>query len=115
MSEMPLIAYKCTSCGKIHYPKHARCLQCKKREFEEVTAPLEGTLITYTLLKAPPTGIDKHSLILGIIDLGDIRYTGQLEIDPAKIKVGMKVRGNWQKVREIRGKSVNGFVWTAIA
>jgi uncharacterized OB-fold protein len=71
----------------------------------------EGTLVTYTILKAPPTGIDKFTLYLGIIDLGEIKYTGQLEIEPEKIQLGLKVKGKWQKVREIDGKPVNGFVW----
>ncbi|MFW9997508.1 MAG: Zn-ribbon domain-containing OB-fold protein [Candidatus Odinarchaeota archaeon] len=114
MSEMPLLAYKCKNCGKLHYPRHARCLDCKSREFEEVSVPLEGILVTYTMLKAPPTGIDRFPLYLGIIDLGEVRYTGQLEIESEKIKLGMKVRGKWQKVREINGKSVNGFIWTDI-
>ena len=104
--------YKCISCGKIHYPKHARCLNCKKQEFNEIDLPSEGTLVTWTMLKAPPTGIDKHSLFLGIIDLGDVRYTGQLEIKPEEIQMGMRLKASWKQVREIDGKPYFGFVWT---
>ncbi|MFN2109990.1 MAG: zinc ribbon domain-containing protein, partial [Anaerolineae bacterium] len=28
-----ITAYKCKKCGRIHYPKHERCLDCKQREF----------------------------------------------------------------------------------
>ncbi|MFX0206205.1 MAG: Zn-ribbon domain-containing OB-fold protein [Candidatus Hodarchaeota archaeon] len=106
--------YKCLKCGKLHYPKHARCLSCKHRDFELVELPSEGRLITWTMLKAPPTGIDQSSLYLGIIDLGEVQYTGQLEIDPETIKIGVKVKPMWKKVREIGGKSIYGFVWVLI-
>ncbi len=111
MTEKVPIGYKCLNCGKVHYPKHGRCLQCKHQDFKEVALPSEGTLITYTILKAPPTGIDRSSLILGIVDLGEVRYTGQLEIEPNDIKVGMKLKAVWKKVREINGKPVSGFAW----
>lgn len=111
MSEKKPIGYKCQSCGKIHYPKHARCLECKHQDFEEVELPSEGTLLTYTMLKAPPTGIDKFSLYLGIIDLGEVRYTGQLEVEADQISLGMKLKSTWTKVREIDGEPKYGFVW----
>ncbi len=106
--------YKCLKCGKLHYPKHARCLSCKHREFESIELPKEGFLVTWTMLKAPPTGIDRSSLYLGIIDLGEVHYTGQLEIDPEIIKTGIKVKPLWKKVREIDGKPFYGFVWVNI-
>ncbi|MFX0125705.1 MAG: Zn-ribbon domain-containing OB-fold protein [Candidatus Hodarchaeota archaeon] len=111
MSEKVPIGYKCRNCGEVHYPKHGRCLQCKHRDFEEVELPSEGSLVTYTILKAPPTGIDRSSLILGIIDLGEVRYTGQLELEPKDIKLGMKLKAVWRKVRVIDGKQVSGFIW----
>jgi uncharacterized OB-fold protein len=111
MTEKVPIGYKCMNCEKIHYPRHGRCLNCKHSEFNEIELPSQGTLITYTILKAPPTGIDKFSIILGIIDLGDVRYTGQLEIDSNDLKTGMAVRARWTKVRELDGKVIHGFVW----
>ncbi len=111
MNDKVPIGYKCLTCGKIHYPKHGRCLQCKNRKFEEVKLPSEGSLVTYTILKAPPSGIDKHSLLLGIIDLGKVRYTGQLEVESNDIQLGMKLKAVWKKVRVIDKKPVSGFVW----
>ncbi len=32
-----ITAYKCKSCGLVMYPHHYRCLQCHKREFEEIS------------------------------------------------------------------------------
>ncbi|MHA2328841.1 MAG: Zn-ribbon domain-containing OB-fold protein [Candidatus Hodarchaeales archaeon] len=112
MSELVPTGYKCLNCGKVHYPRHGRCLKCKHREFQEIQLPSEGSLVTYTILKAPPSGINKSSLILGIIDLGEVKYTGQLEIDPEKIHLGMKLQASWKKVRKINGNQKYGFVWS---
>ncbi len=112
MSEKVPIGFKCKNCGKIHYPRHGRCLNCKHSEFQETDLPFEGKLVTYTILKAPPTGIDKFLLYLGIIDLGEVKYTGQIEVDdPSNIKIGMKLKATWKQVRIIDGKPVYGFVW----
>lgn len=112
MSNKNPIGYKCTNCGKIHYPKHGRCLECKTiGNFEEVELPAEGSLLTFTILKAPPTGIDKHILNLGIIDLGNVRYTGQIEVEPEQLRIGMRLKANWKKIREVNNKPIFGFVW----
>ncbi len=112
MTERTPTGFKCLNCGKIHYPRHGRCLECKQREFEEVNLPSEGTLITFTQLKAPPSGIDSRSLFLGIIDLGEVRYTGQIEVeDIGKLHTGMKLTPHWKHVRTIDNRSVSGFVW----
>ena len=64
------------------------------------------------MLKAPPSGIDKFSLYLGIINLGEVNYTGQIEVEnPTEIKVGMKLVSQWKQVRIIDNKPVFGFVW----
>ena len=112
MSLKTPIGYKCTRCSKIHFPKHGRCLNCKHTEFEEVNVPSEGTLVTYTILKAPPSGIDKFSLNLGIVNLGDVNYTGQIDVEnPSDLRIGMKLKAQWKQVRIIDGQPIFGFVW----
>ncbi|MHA2251870.1 MAG: Zn-ribbon domain-containing OB-fold protein [Candidatus Kariarchaeaceae archaeon] len=112
MTDKKPIGYKCVSCGKVHYPKHGRCLKCKETEFSIVELPSEGTLVTWTMLKAPPSGIDKFSLYLGIVDLGEVKYTGQIEVEnPDDLELGTKLRAVWKQVRVIDGKPKKGFVW----
>lgn len=106
-----IIGFKCKKCGKIHYPKHIRCLNCKHREFEKVNIQKSGKLVTFTILNAPPTGIKKMTLILGIIDLGEIKYTGQIDVDPKELVTGMKLEGHYQEIRNINNKAEFGFVW----
>ena len=65
------------------------------------------------MLKAPPSGIDKFSLWLGVIDLGEVNYTGQLEVEnPASIEIGISVQASWKKIRTIDGRDHFGFVWS---
>ncbi len=107
MSEK-LIAYKCVNCGKIEYPRHALCHGCRKREFEEIEVTGEGTLLTFTKLKATPTGIEASTLVLGMVEFANgVRYTGQiLAEDP---KIGMKLRPVWGLVRTINNQKIHAF------
>lgn len=106
------IGYECKKCGKIHYPKHGRCLNCKNIHFKEVELPSEGILITWTKLKALPTGIDKKFLFFGIINLNEARYIGQIDVENQEdIQIGMKLKAKWSKIRVIDNKDIFGFVW----
>jgi uncharacterized OB-fold protein len=112
MTENTPIGYKCLKCKKIHFPRHGRCLQCKNREFEEVSVPSKGKLITFTKLKAPPSGIASRSLFLGIIDLGEVKYTGQIDVENLdELQIGMELEATWKQVRTIDNRAVYGFVW----
>ncbi len=112
MSERIPTGFKCLNCGKMHYPRHGRCLQCKHREFDEVPLSKQGTLVTFTQLKAPPTGISTRSLFLGIVDLGEVRYTGQLAVDNLEsLRIGMNLVATWKEVRTIDNRAISGFVW----
>ena len=112
MTDRTPIGYKCLKCNKIHYPRHGRCLNCKHREFEEVPVPSKGKLITFTKLKAPPSGITSRSLFLGIIDLGEVRYTGQIDVETLDdLQIGLELVASWKEVRTIDNRAVYGFVW----
>ena len=59
-----MVGFKCKKCGKIMYPKHARCTGCRSTDFEEVPLGEECTLVTYTKLYAVPLGVDQVPLAL---------------------------------------------------
>jgi hypothetical protein len=102
-----MTGFKCKSCGRVMYPRHERCLGCKGTDFEEVELAREGTLLTYTKLYALPEGIDMPPLVLGIVDFGGVRVLGQLTTDD--VKMGMKLRPVWGKLRKLGGKEIYGF------
>jgi len=107
-----MIGFKCKKCGRINYPKRARCLSCKGMEFEEVELGEECELVTYTQVYNPPAGYKGDPpLMLGIVKfLNGVRVLGQLAIDhPRDLKLGAKLRPIWGMLREIGGKEVFGF------
>ncbi|MFX1450497.1 MAG: Zn-ribbon domain-containing OB-fold protein [Promethearchaeota archaeon] len=107
---------KCKKCGKLQYPEHTRCLNCKNREFGRVLSSNEGTLITYTILRAPPKEFqDKKSYALGIVEFPfGIKALGQITTQE-NLKTGMKVEAKYQKICDnLDGKEVFGFVFEPI-
>ena len=99
---LEIYAYKCKKCGQLHYPFRMRCKKCGKNdqfEFDAVAVPKKGKLLTFTQAYNLPPAYAVAKLGLGIVELENgLRMTGQLEIpDP---KIGMKVRGEVEVVRE---------------
>lgn len=99
---------RCRYCGKLMYPKHERCLNCKGSEFDEINLGDECNLITYTKLYALPKGIDTLPLTLGIVEFSNkVRAMGQImALNP---EMGMKLHPIWGKLRKIGEKEVYGF------
>jgi len=103
-----MVGFKCKGCSKLHYPRHARCLSCKGTVFEEVELGDECKLLTYTKLYALPEGIEMTPLLLGIVEFPNgVRALGQLKGDD--IKVGMRLRPIWGKIRKLGEKDIYGF------
>ena len=105
-------AYKCLRCGRVSYPRHARCPACGHREFEEVEVKGTGRVLTYTKLYAVPRGVDSIPLLLCIVEFEDgVRMTGQLT---AEVDVGAEVRAVWKRLRKVRGRDVYGFAFEPV-
>jgi uncharacterized OB-fold protein len=103
-----MVGLKCRLCGKLQYPRHARCPRCKGTDFEETELGDECTLLTYTKLYATPEGIEMPPLLLGIVEFPNgVRALGQLVADD--VEIGMKLRPTWGKLRMLRGKVIYGF------
>ncbi len=100
--ELNIYAYKCKKCGCVHYPYKTICKNCGKNahnEFDLVPIAKKGKLLTFTDLYTLPSVYEKIKLTFGIVELEDgIRIIGQLNIK--KPKMGMKVKGKVEVVRE---------------
>jgi uncharacterized OB-fold protein len=102
-----LIAFKCKNCGHVNYPRHARCLDCGAREFEEIAPAGAATLITFTDVCTLPWGIDERCRMLGIVEFENgVKAMGRLKVD--KPRLGMKLKASWEPVRVIGGEEVCG-------
>lgn len=110
-------AYKCQSCGAIHYPAPMICSKCNARR-DPVTGKgwetfdLEGPceLLTWTRLWNLPEGYNKKYMLFGIVQFENgLRASGRLEIEEPK--TGMKLTATVEESDERPGKPVNVFVF----
>jgi uncharacterized OB-fold protein len=114
MKEIELIAYQCKKCGKVHYPFHDRCLECKGREFEKIKPQGNAKLITFTQIFNLPWGFDERFLIIGVAEFENgVKAMGQIKADSIDgLKLGMTLKPSWEPVRKQYGENVLGLKFT---
>lgn len=105
-------AAKCKGCGHLSYPTHYYCPSCGGTKFDAEPIVGEGRLLTWTREYALSLDYAVRYITLGIaeLDMG-IRATGKIDIEEPE--VGMKVRTEVGKVREILGDDIKGLVFKA--
>ena len=111
--ELPITAFKCRKCGKVHYPFHDRCLACRGREFEEIKPEGDVKLLAYTAIFNLPWGFDQRYLIIGVAEFENkVKAMGQIRIESVdQLKRGMKMRVTWEPVRMQHGEPVYGLMY----
>ena len=116
-NEIAITAFKCMKCGRIHYPFHDRCLECKNREFEKIKPQGNAKLLTYTAIYNLPWGFDQRFLIIGVAEFENkVKAMGQIKADSVDdLKLGMKVRPSWESVRVEAGEDVFGLKFEPIS
>jgi uncharacterized OB-fold protein len=110
MTELKIIAYKCKKCGKIHYPFHDRCLNCKSREFDEIKPEGKAKLLTATQIFNLPWGFNQRFLIIGIAEFENgVKAMGQIRGDSADdLRLGMLMTASWEPVRAQHDEKIYG-------
>ncbi len=114
--EIAITAYKCRKCGRIHYPFHDRCLDCKGREFDPIKPEGDVRLLAYTAIFNLPWGFDQRFLVLGVAEFENkVKAMGQIEVDSVdSLKTGMKMKASWEPVRVQYGEDVYGLKFKLI-
>jgi uncharacterized OB-fold protein len=109
-NEIAITAYKCKKCGKLHYPFHDRCLECKGREFEKVKPLGKARLLAYTTIFNLPWGFDQRFLVIGVAEFENkIRAMGQIKVESVdRLRPGMKMKPSWEPIRVQYGEDVYG-------
>jgi len=103
-----MTGFKCEKCGKMFYPKHARCPRCGSLELKEIDLGNECTLMTYTKLFAVPEGVEQIPLLLGIVEFKNgVRALGQIVAE--EVEIGATLQPVWGPLRKVHGKTVSGF------
>ena len=99
-----LEAARCTGCGTILYPPRVVCPACRGREFETVTLPRKGTVVTYTVIDVPPAGFQGQApLVLALVELENgVRTMVQIADVPEKeqLEIGMPVKLEFRRISE---------------
>ena len=105
-----ITAYKCNNCGQVMFPRHERCLNCNKRDFEQIEPSEHGKLLTYTVINELPWGIDERGRVLGVVEFDNgVKALGLIEAD--NVKMGMKLTAGWDVVRVIGGVKTYGLTF----
>jgi len=110
-------AYQCTKCGKIFFPGRLVCDRCKHREFEMVTLPEEGKVITHTVIRTPPTGFsDLSPYCVGIVEMANgVRILCQIaDCEPETLAVGLPVTLEFRRVQEDGESGVLAYGYKAV-
>ena len=110
--EIGITAYRCKACGRLHYPFHDRCLDCKSRQFEKVKPEGKVKLVTFTRIYNLPWGFDQRYLTIGIVEFENgIKAMGQIDVtEEIQLKTGMTLLPSWGPVRQQYGEDVYGLV-----
>jgi uncharacterized OB-fold protein len=97
-----LEAAKCSSCSKILYPPRVVCPACRGTEFEQIVLPRTGTVVTYTVVRVPPSGFTEQTpLPIALVELMDgVRVMVQVGdlADPEELEIGMSVRLEFRRI-----------------
>lgn len=94
-----LIASKCKSCERAHYPPVRVCPSCGG-DVERVELPREGRLISYSVVYAASKGArDKSPVVLGLIDLGVAKILAEItDASPEELRPGMEVEAAFRRL-----------------
>lgn len=113
--EREVNAYKCRTCGTLHYPFRMVCKNCRTNkyfDFDIEPLPSKGKLLTFTFIHNLPAQYEVARLGLGIVELENgVRVTGQVDIEDPKL--GMDVVGKVEVVRRDTYDNRYGFVFRA--
>lgn len=109
MKEGKLIARKCHGCNRILFPPRMYCEQCFRPTDEWVYIKDTGTINTFSISSV---GTDARRLttpiLVAVVDMdgaspgmGILHTMG--DVEPSKIKIGMKVKASWKPASERQG------------
>ncbi|MBU2547859.1 MAG: OB-fold domain-containing protein [Proteobacteria bacterium] len=113
-----LVGCKCPKCKKVLVPPRRVCGECFVQMDEIVTLSGEGSLYSFTVLNFgfvdPDTGIQRpvpYTCANIALDGTDCTWAHYLEeTDPAKIKIGMRLRPVWEENRRGHLLDIKHFV-----
>lgn len=92
---------KCKGCGQVYFPPRLICSSCKSREFEMVNLQRGGKLLTYTIIRVPPSQFtDQSPYAMGVVELDrGVKILSQIvDCDLDKLEIGQRIRIEFRKI-----------------
>lgn len=91
-----LMGSACSNCGATNFPPRADCADCLSGDFEYHEVSGRGTVYTYSVIAAAPTGFDDEvPYTIVVVDLEEggrlLAWLGD-SIEPDDIRIGMSVQ-----------------------
>ncbi len=94
-------ANRCPQCDLILFPPRLICPECRSQALENIRLAEKGNLLTYTIVRVPPSQFkDQAPYAVGIVEMDDgVRITAQV-VDCAfdEIKTGMRLKLEFRKM-----------------
>ncbi len=99
---------RCTNCRTVYFPPRAVCPTCAKHRqslgrLEPFQLSGEGEVVTFTTVHEPAEGFEMQvPYVLAIVRTKEgPQLTGQVvDVVPADVRIGLKVRATFRKLRE---------------
>ena len=113
-----LIGSKCTSCGKIEFPKRGICIECMRDDsIEDILLSRKGKIYAFTIMrwqKLAPKG-HETPYAFGFVDLPeDVRILTKIDADDLeKLKTGIEGELELVKIDQEEGKEIFAFKFKA--
>lgn len=100
LNEGKLRTTECVKCQSIHFPPSPiLCPHCFGTTMKWIELPLEGTVITYTLVTAPPIGFSGNYFLASVqVDKLGKQILGRFDGD--KINIGDRVKIDFEQIGE---------------
>lgn len=99
---------RCTNCRTVYFPPRSVCPSCAKHRasigrLEPFQLSGEGEVVTYSIVHEPSEGFEMQvPYVLAIVRTKEgPQLTGQVvDITPQDVRIGLKVRATFRKLRE---------------
>lgn len=98
-----LEAASCKWCNKTYFPPRLICANCKSREFTTKQLSDVGRIVSYTIVRVPPSQFtDESPYAVGIIELdGGVKITSQIvDCDIDRLEIDQKVKIEFRKIQQ---------------
>jgi len=112
---------QCTDCQTVQHPPEEVCHHCGGMEFTYLESEGEGTVYSYAVMHYPAhadlqTKVPYGVVLVELDDYPHVRITGNcLNVEPANLEIGMKVRVTWEEVSDKEaGEEIKLPQWEAV-